>query len=99
MQAPLFLCPAKAATSTYVDDVHGAAFLRSPEVLDVLLKTIGDLKDALLPRVEKLGKAILVHLEILWRDIGAELASDAFRFFVSDFYHFLNCSKCNNSVA
>lgn len=68
---PVFLCRIDFVASINVDDVHRAAFFCALEVFDILLKSMSDLKDAFLCGVEQLGQSVLVHLEILRRDICA----------------------------
>lgn len=68
-----------------MDNVHRATLFSALEILEVLIKTVSKLEDALLPGVEQLRQPVIIHLEILWSNISAELAPDALRFFVSDF--------------
>lgn len=70
-----------------VNDIHRAAFLALFQILQILIEAHGDLEAALLGGVEKLGQTLIVHLEVMRRGIGAETATDALGFFMTDADH------------
>lgn len=80
-------CSGEPGLSIDINNIHRAAFLCSLKILEVFIEALGNLKNPVFLRMHQLGEPVFVHLEILRRDIRAQLAANALMIFMSDLYH------------